>query len=1012
MKTLVARTSTAALFATLLTWAAAAASEPATQAEEPPQHLFQTDLIAFPDPWSFMLGRSGVTMVSDQQLIDLAADPDKEVNVSISSTPQLRTLRQICEQAKARGHRTLSIAFDYFFAQYRTEAADVPRRLWPDTDRYIELIGKISQFAKQYGLGIELSLLSPLEIGHGYRETTGETGRWMHYREGLRDPQSGAYSVQLWRQRAWTNNKGTFRIKDAGVRVFAFRERRVGGTPYYAVKPDEIVEITDTAAVEVYDALQTGRRTIAGSGADPADLAGYSAVRIRIHGTGRADVGPLDRVLVVQVYDSPEMDYFSPTAAPFLREMIDKYVAAGVHFNAIYADETHIQGDWSYFSHHDHGAFATRYVSPGLERMFADRHGEQYADFAKWLVYFARGQHDTANDLTAASGAMHVIGPEPAQIRRTALLRARYYELLQNHVVDLFAGAKSHLERRMGHQIHSMAHATWAESPTIDNYDAGHGNGYAQKYEYTSNFIWSNTVHQAASACHDYFKWGDFLHGTGNDTAECGWLDRNYWGFSLASSLGVLNRVPNAYAAHWGMPAEVSRRRSALCDAWGTWPSPPFAIVEDSQHREVEVLMLYPLDLVAVDERFGSWMTQYAYANWITQAKLLERGRVVDGLLEVAGRRYTTLVATFAPFPEPELLAMMEKLAGQGGRVVWSGPPPLVTRDGDDALQRWQEMTGVHYNPTAADGTIVPGRRVEFSGVLAGLEAMIVLTDLLPDRAYPVEAANGAETVVTISGQVVGTHRRLPDGGSVTYLGFRPRDDQSMMTGHDHRYWFDILRLLGCYQPSGAFADVQDDTEHISRTTGYFTARFPNGAISIAPHLRHLEEAWPGGFQRDAAQDAEIVKTLDLPSEQIALDAFKVNGHSVDYRGASAMAFRVDDQGRLIAFAGRGCREITIDGRQTVFADGPMPLVAWAPVPENRRVEGGAAIIVRAAGDGPLSIPAPDLQKATVYREGPTPGSRGAAVENRIEDGLLVFQPNPGVAWYYVVRSDETSFEQ
>ncbi len=1006
MKIKFVRISAATLLGSLLVFAASAASEPAAEVEEPPQHLFQTDLIAFPDPWSFMLGRSGVTMVSDQQLIDLAGDPDKPVNVSISSTPQLRTLRQICEQAQARGHRTLSIAFDYFFAQYRTEAANVPRRLWPDTDRYIELIGKISQFAKQYGLGIELSLLSPLEIGHGYREKTGETGRWMHYREGLRDHKSGAYSVQLWRQRAWTNNKGTFQIKDAGVRVFAFRERRIGGTPYYVVNPDEIVDITDTAGVETYDSIESGRRSTAKSGQDPADLAGYSAVRIRIHGKGRADVGPLDRVLVVQIYESPEMDYFSPTAAPFLREMIDKYVAAGVHFNAIYADETHIQGDWGYFNHHDHDAFATRYVSPGLERIFADRHGKEYADFAKWLVYFARGQHDAANDLSATSGAMHVLGPRPTDIRRTALLRARYYELLQNHVVDLFAGAKSHLERQMGHQIHSRAHATWAESPTIDKYDAGQENDYAQKYEYTSNFVWSNTVHQAASACHDYFKWGDFLHGTGNDTAECGWLDRNYWGFTLASSLGVLNRVPNAYAAHWGMPAEVSRRRSALCDAWGTWPNPAYAIVEDSRHRDVDVLMLYPLDLVAADERFGSWMTQYAYANWITQAKLLERGRVVDGVLEVAGRRYTTLVATFAPFPESQLLAMMETLADEGGRVIWSGPPPLLTRDGGDALARWQGLTGVRYHPTAGDGTIVAGRRVEFAGVLAGVGPMTVLTDLLPDRAYPVEADGDVETVSTITGRVVGTHRRLATGGTVTYLGFRPRDDQSMMTGCDERHWFDILKALGCYPPTGEFKDTQDNTEQISRTTDYFTARFPNGAVSIAPHLRHVEENWPGGFLRDTAADAEIVKTLELPSEKISLDGFKLNGHTIDYQGHRTMVFRVDESGVLLAFAGQGCREITVDGQKTVFADKPMPLVAWAPVPAERRVEGGATIVVRAGGETQLSIPAPGLAKATVYREGPTPGSRGPVMESRIEEGVLVFRPAPGVVWYYVVPGD------
>jgi ATP-dependent Clp protease ATP-binding subunit ClpC len=34
--------------------------------------------------------------------------------------------------------------------------------------------------------------------------------------------------------------------------------------------------------------------------------------------------------------------------------------------------------------------------------------------------------------------------------------------------------------------------------------------------------------------------------------------------------------------------------------------------------------MFYPLDLVSVDERFGSWMTQYGYANYLTTAKLLQ----------------------------------------------------------------------------------------------------------------------------------------------------------------------------------------------------------------------------------------------------------------------------------------------------------------------------------------------------------------------------------------------------
>ena len=55
----------------------------------------------------------------------------------------------------------------------------------------------------------------------------------MHYRKGLRDPKTGAYSVQLWRQTAVGQQQGRrSRSRTPGVRVFAFREQPLHGTPY------------------------------------------------------------------------------------------------------------------------------------------------------------------------------------------------------------------------------------------------------------------------------------------------------------------------------------------------------------------------------------------------------------------------------------------------------------------------------------------------------------------------------------------------------------------------------------------------------------------------------------------------------------------------------------------------------------------------------------------------------------------------------------------------------------
>ncbi|MBI5086730.1 MAG: hypothetical protein HZB13_19310, partial [Acidobacteria bacterium] len=513
-------------------------------AGQAPEQVYRGELVAFPGAWSYQIGSAAIILTTDEELEILAADPDRVLNLATGRTPRNESLRQICERSQAAGRRTVKIAFDQFFKQYRA-GQETPRRLTPDTDGYIEKIAAIGKFAEKFGLGLELSLLSPLEAGPAYVKETGESGKWMQYRKGVRDPKTGRFSVELWRQARWVNNKGPVEVKAGRVRAFAFRERRVGGTPYRVVDPAGIVEIQDGIEVEAYE------NVIVKNG-------DYHAQRIRVHGSGVIAEQGLDRVLVVQEYQTPEMDYFSGKALPFLKGLIDRYTAAGVKLNGLYSDEMHIQGDWSYFAHHDNGEFTLRYVSDALAARYAELYGAEYRDFAKYLVYFTYGQEDAAADLTARQGVMHVFGATAEEVRRTALFRARYYHLLQDGVVDLFVAAKRYAERKMGRRLDARYHATWAQSPTIDYWETGRQNRNALMYEYTSNFVWSNTVQQAATACYDYFKWGDFLSGSGNDHAEGGWLDRNYVGLALAASTGSINEVPYAYGAHWGMPAEVS----------------------------------------------------------------------------------------------------------------------------------------------------------------------------------------------------------------------------------------------------------------------------------------------------------------------------------------------------------------------------------------------------------------------------------------------------------------------
>jgi len=935
------------------------------------EDIYSGELISYPGPWAFQLPHAGIILVTDQELVDMANDPDKILNLATGFQPREVSLRQVCEQAKRGGARVLKLAFDHFFQQYRP-GTDVPRTLMPDMDEYVELVARISHFARDYGLRMELSLLSPLEIGPAYEKATGESGRWMHYRKGLRDPQTGAFSVQLWQHQRWVNNKGPIDLEPEDVRVFAFHEEPVSGTPYRVVDPDSIVEISETAETEVFEGLR----------------AGPVARRIRVFGEGLADIGDLNRVLVVQHYKCPEMDYFSDSALPYLKNLLDKYIDAGIELSGFYSDEMHIQQDWIYFNHHDHGQFTLRYVSQGLEKEFARQFGEQYGDLAKYMLYFTYGQEDYASDLSPSEGVMHVFGPTPQEIHQTALFRSRYYELLQDGVVDLFVAARRHTEQRIGYRLETRAHATWAESPTIDYWRTGRVNRNSRKYEYTSDFIWSNTVHQAASACHDYFKWGDFLTGTGNDHPEGGWLDRDYYGLALACSTGIINEVPYSYCAHWGHPAEVSRRRQQVQNAFGVGGAANiFTLVQDMQHRDVDVMMLYPLDLVSVEERFGSWTTQYGYANMITQAKLLEMGTVSDGKLEIAGRRFTTLVVTFEPFPSSRLLDMMEELVRTGGRVIWSGPPPAIDRKGDYILGRWQDLFGAYYLfDTGVFGTAVPGHQITFEGCLRDVASQIVLTDLLVDHIYPVTPDEDSEVVALCGKHVVGVQRFTDSGGMAVYLGYRPRDDQSASLGYETRNWFEVLQALGAYPGS-------DNTEVVSRNSEYLACRFPNGTIALAPHLTRLEEAWPGGFSRNSEEDSAILERLDLPPNRIHLESFHVNGYCVDYEGMGAVAFRMDEDGDLMAFAGYGSASITVDGRKFDFADRPVGQIGWAPVPGGRQVESGAKLIVFCDTVTNLRIPAGTYPDAMIfYAEGGILGQKGEPVSCKREADHLVIE--------------------
>ncbi len=893
-----------------------------------------------------------IILTSDQQLKDLL-DPDKKIDLSTGRNKRSASLREICESAQKSGDKTLTIAFDEFFRQYR-EQAGTERLLTPDMDEYIDKIKVIADFAAKYRMGIGLSLLSPLELGPAYKKYTRESGRWVNYEVGYRDPTSGKFSQQMWQQLSWTNNKGKFEVKLKNVRAFAFRESPVGNSPYKAVSQNDIIEIKGVKyeALDTVRTIPSGELWVVSNSSEARDMF-FESRNLRVFYDGDQQLKGYNRVMVLLEYETPEMDYFSPQAMPFLKNLLKKYHDKGINLVSLYSDEMHIQQDWYYFVHHQNGQFNSRYLTKNFSDVYRKKFGQELED--KDLLYFAYGAPNFETGAKAVRNIQYVMGTQPEAIQKTFLLRDRYYKMLNHGVTDLFKSAKDYGAALFGRELTATGHSSWAESPTIDLWDTEKLKENAFKYEYTSNYVWGNTVQQASAACYDYFKWGEYLEPTGNDFAECGWLDRNYYGAAMGASIGVINKIPSAYIAAWGMPDQSRKWKMATNLAFGASERQRGKLeITGGVHRDIEVLVLYPMNLVAVEERFGSWMTQYAYANYLTSEKLLEMGQITDdGYLKVGEKQYRTLVAVFEPLPAAGLLKMMNLFAKKGGNVIWCGPPPMINGEGKNCSSEWQQLFGVNYPFDQYMGEIASGRKITFKNSFSKVPEQTILTDFLVDHIYPVDPGQQCKILALSGGKVLGTELKTGKGEAF-YFGFRTRDDQSASLGYETRTMFEILSACGAYPGSGKFQNVNDNPTYVSRTTDYLATKFPNGSNMIVRHYCTHAESWEGGFSRSSEADKKALQNNPMPSDTMILSSLKLNGHQLSYHGKLTMTFRTNSMNKLIAFEGHNCKEVTLDGIRYEFAKNPFETISFAP--DQDKTDQYLAIL---KGEGTVWLPNP-----------------------------------------------------
>lgn len=907
----------------------------------------------------------GLILTSDEEMERMEKDPN------MKGRAFGRGWEDMCKDLAGYDQSYINVAYDFFFGGDKREH-------FPTSGQCIRTFKVMHDIARKYGAGFGASILNPLDVGPAYYREKGRGGQQHQFQEGQIRP-DGSFRVPVRIQKQWFHNKGPAQLYVKGVRAFAFSEQRIGDTPYYAVSPADILDVSESAQLHV-DEKELAKTPV-----------GYGYVDGAVVGKV-TDAGKRDRVLAVVIYEVEEMDYFHADALPFLKAMLDAHKSAGITYAAFYSDEMHIQFDWDLGTHFGLSEIDTRYITPGLADKYARLYGERYRDMDRWLIYFAFAQHDFVNSplpppyegkgRTEPEMAQHVFGKSAEDIYATWKFRRDYFRMLQDHVVDLFIEAKRYAEKIFHRErIWTRAHATWQESPTCDHVDAPWKPKGApvSRYDYTPAFEWSSTIRESISACCDYFRWGDYLSGMGNDFPEGGWIDRNYYGAAMTASFGAFNEVPYSYWGHWGAPRPVSQRVHDVAAAYGLsgdlWNC---GWVQDWQHRCSPVLALYPLDLNYVEERYGSWMVQYGYCDYLTEEKFAKMARVLpDGRFRVKDRVYTTLLVLFEPMILRDTMRKVARIGQRGGRVLWTGPPPAIYHeDGSDALQDWVRLFGLKSVREPWDGLNAEGAVVAFRDEWKDVPPFRVITHLLVDRVYPASPAKGtrATAVAGVGGttQTLGTRRPVGAGGFF-YFGGRPRDDQSRSIPDAPRTLFHLLKAIGAYEARGrGWAEIESNHGDL------LVCESPNGAVSITHHYHRVVENWSGGFFRP---EGEKFDESVLPPSRLELKDARLGPYTVSYDGERVVTFRLR-RNQLVAFSGADTMGVTINGRRYAITQTPAT-VAFAPLPKSQLADGiGACWMLAAAhargGSGDLVVRLPfRLPEGVMWVADPKGNGRG-----------------------------------
>ena len=899
-------------------------------------------------PLRSIIRRANILLTEDDKLRTYANNPEVQYTPKLANNQTSgvsSSMKDVCESAKNKKAEIITFFHDHFFGGGE-------RELHLTHPEFIDCTKKLSEYAEKYGIGIGASVTNPLDLGRTFKQDMGVGGQHRFFAEGARNA-DGSFKFNGVLSERWTNNKGHIYPQYNHARLFAYTEKD-NGSAYLVIDPDSIYEIPENEYTCTISK-------------EPFELSNYFGNQ-HVIVEGKTNL-PGNRIFAVFYVDTPEMDYFHPEVKNYIHGVIDMYRNEGVEFMELYSDEMHIQFDWA-FAHFGPHEIPSRYMTENFQNSLA-KIDPIFADFDKALIYFGYDMLVDRKTL-GRSNTQHVIGDSASDLYRTFHMRRTYFEMLQDQVVGMCCDARDYIRdtyvKHKGWDPLCLGHATWQESPTCDQYGVGHTGRYHRAvqngicaYDYSSDYVYSSTIREAISGCYDYFKWNDYFSYGGTDFCECGWFDRNYYGGAMSASLGALNRNEVASWGAWGFPTEARKRFSNVSQGFsGGGRGLREAIVTFGRPRDIDVLYVYPKDLTAVEERFGSWMVQYGYCNYCPADRIVNLGKIEKGKLKLGIGTYSTIVVGFEPFYNEEFMDMLERFVRGGGNLIWNAAPAALANG--KIPTRWLKLFGLKSAETLVEGGAA--HEVRFSGILSDIPKMKIPTDMLPDRIYRVKIGSGA-AVANDNNSVIGSTRKY-GLGRATYIGCRLRDDQSGESGDAPSTLFDVLKTLGAY----GGADVPDNTETISRKTEYFATHFNNGAISICRHYKTMRELWPdGSFRRKEEEDAKFLENYQLMVPlDLDFDEFSIQGHKITYTGKNLLQYRLSSRGKLIGFKGDDTCGITVDGKKYNITKEPAS-TAFNQIEESRLPEGYRTGWIVSSTAPVVNICAKIPENAEIYRD-------------------------------------------